>query len=423
MKDKINRKKNSTTPDKNGFFGNYGGQFVPEELKKALEEVEVAYLDAMNNLEFKNKYKQLLEVAYLDAMNNLEFKNKYKQLLKDYVGRPSPLFYAKNLTKMLGGAKIYLKREDLNHTGAHKINHTLGEALLAKRMGKKKLIAETGAGQHGVALATAAALTGLECEIHMGEIDIKKQNSNVARMKMLGTNVVSVNTGGRCLKDAVDSAFDAFIKDYKNTFFGIGSVVGPHPYPMMVRDFQSIVGEEAKIQIIEKEGRLPDYLIACVGGGSNAMGLFNAFLNDHVKMIGVEPSGKSLNVGEHAATLTLGTPGTLHGMFTYLLQDEEGLPLPVHSIASGLDYPGVGPQHSFLKDEKRVKYVYIDDNEALDAFTLLSKTEGIIPALESSHAIAYITKLVKELKPDNIIIANLSGRGDKDLDYIYDKIN
>jgi len=386
-----------TAPNADGFFGEYGGQFVPPQLKTALEEVTT---------------------AYEQAKNDPEFQKEYLMLLKDYVGRPSPIFFAKNLTEKIGGAKIYFKREDLNHTGAHKINHTLGEALLAKKMGKKKLLAETGAGQHGVALATAATIMGLECEIHMGAIDIKKQHPNVLRMKMLGAKVVEVEGGGKCLKDAVDSAFGAYINDYQNTFFGIGSVVGPHPYPMMVRDFQSIVGKEAREQILEKENRLPDYLVACVGGGSNAIGLFHAFLNDPVKMIGVEPAGKSFKSGEHAATLTLGKPGTLHGMFTYLLQDEEGNPLPVHSIASGLDYPGVGPQHSYLKDQQRVKYVTINDSEALDAFSLLSKTEGIIPALESAHAIAHAIKLAKTLNKNEVILVNLSGRGDKDIDYV-----
>lgn len=384
-------------PNAEGFFGNYGGQFVPPELKTALNEVAI---------------------AYEQAKNDPQFQQKYKQLLADYVGRPSPIFLAANLTKKLGGAKIYLKREDLNHTGAHKINHTLGEALLAKRMGKKKLLAETGAGQHGVALATAAAIVGLECEVHMGAIDIKKQHSNVLRMKLLGAKVVTVNDGGQCLKDAVDSAFGAYLRDYKNTFFGIGSVVGPHPYPMIVRDFQSVVGIEAREQIMKKEKRLPDYLVACIGGGSNAMGLFSAFLADPTKMIGVEPSGKELTPGNHAATLTLGRPGTLHGMFTYLLQDRLGNPLPVHSIASGLDYPGVGPEHSFFKDKARVKYVTASDQEALDAFSLLSKTEGIIPALESAHAIAHVVKMAPQLGKDKIILVNLSGRGDKDVDYV-----
>lgn len=394
--------KKITLPNNAGFFGEYGGQFVPPELKQVLDEVTRAY-----------------EEAKQDPI----FIQEYQQLLQDYVGRPSPLFLAKNLTKKLGGAKIYLKREDLNHSGAHKINHTLGEALLAKRMGKKKLLAETGAGQHGVALATAAALMDLECEVHMGAIDIKKQYPNVLRMKLLGAKIVTVNDGGQCLKDAVDSAFASYLKDYQNTFFAIGSVVGPHPYPMMVRDFQSIVGQETRKQILDKENRLPDYLLACVGGGSNAIGLFHAFLNDNTKMIGIEPSGKNLQNGNHAATLSLGKPGTIHGMFTYLLQDKNGQALPVHSIASGLDYPGVGPQHAFLKDNKRVEYVTINDQEALEAFILLSKSEGIIPALESAHAIAHAIKLASKLPTDKIIIVNLSGRGDKDIDYVSKLIN
>lgn len=388
-------------PDKNGLFGEYGGQFVPQELKIALDEVAK---------------------AYAEAKRDKKFIEEYENLLKNYVGRPSPLYFAKNLTKKLGGAKIYLKREDLNHTGSHKINHCLGEALLAKRMGKKKLLAETGAGQHGVALATAAAIVGLKCEIHMGAIDVAKQHPNVIRMKILGAKVVEVKNGGRCLKDAVDSAFVEYLRDYQNTFFGIGSVVGPHPYPMMVRDFQSIIGKETREQIMEKEKRLPDYLIACVGGGSNAMGLFYEFLEDKkVGMIGVEPGGKSFKSGDHAATLTLGKPGTLHGMFTYLLQDRKGEPLPVHSIASGLDYPGVGPNHSHLKDIGRVEYVTINDKEALEAFQELSKVEGIIPALESSHAIAHAIKIAPKLK-EKIIVVNLSGRGDKDVDYVAKKL-
>jgi len=395
---KLQKKHYQLLPNAKGFFGEYGGQFVPPQLKQALLEVATAY-----------------DIAKKDPI----FQKKYQALLKNYVGRPSPLFFAKKLTEKLSGAKIYLKREDLNHTGAHKINHTIGEALLAKRMGKKKLLAETGAGQHGVALATAAALVGLECEIHMGEIDFIKQHPNVLRMKLLGATVVTVKSGGRCLKDAVDSAFDSYLKDYKNTFFGIGSVVGPHPYPMMVRDFQSIVGKETREQIIATEKKLPDYLLACVGGGSNAMGLFHAFLNDQqVQMIGIEPAGKSFKPGDHAATLTLGKPGTLHGMFTYLLQDKDGQPLPVHSIASGLDYPGVGPQHSFLKDQKRVQYVTINDKEALASFLLLSEVEGIIPALESAHAVAQVVKLAPTLSRDKIIIVNISGRGDKDVDYV-----
>jgi len=387
--------------DTNGYFGEYGGQIVPPQLKTILDDVAR---------------------AYEEAKNDPKFIAEYEDLLKNYVGRPSPLYLAKNLTKKLGGAKIYLKREDLNHTGAHKINHCLGEALLANRLGKKKLLAETGAGQHGVALATAAALMGLECEIHMGAIDVAKQHPNVVRMQMLGAKVVSVESGGRCLKDAVDSAFAAYVANPKETFFGIGSVVGPHPYPTMVRDFQSVVGREAKQQIMEKENRLPDYLVACVGGGSNAMGLFYEFLNDDVKMIGVEPAGKSFKPGDHAATLTFGKPGVLHGMMTYLLQDEKGEPLPVHSIASGLDYPGVGPQHSYLKDAERVEYTTANDVEALGAFMELSKVEGIIPALESAHAVAHAIKFAPTLSKDKIIIVNLSGRGDKDVDYVAEKL-
>ena len=390
------------SPTDSGYFGEYGGKFIPPELIPAFEEIEQ---------------------AYNDAKNDSSFLEEYTTLLKNYVGRPSPLYFAKNLTKKLGGAKIYLKREDLNHTGAHKINHCLGEALLAKKMGKKKLLAETGAGQHGVALATAAAIVGLKCEIHMGSIDIAKQKQNVTRMELLGATVVEVTDGGKSLKDAVDSAFGAYLKDYKNTFFGIGSVVGPHPFPEMVQDFQSVVGREARKQILEEANILPDYLLACVGGGSNAIGLFKAFMNDDASMIGVEPGGRSFKPGDHAATLTLGTPGKIHGMFTYLLQDSQGEPLPVHSIASGLDYPGVGPVHSYLKDVSRVDYVTINDKEALSAFHLLSKTEGIIPALESAHAIAQAIKLAPSLDSNKIIIVNLSGRGDKDVDFVMDKLN
>jgi len=384
-------------PNADGYFGKYGGQIIPPELKTVFDSIAEAY----------NQIK-----------NDKEFLDEYNDLLKNYVGRPSPLYFAKNLTKKLGGAKIYLKREDLNHTGAHKINHTLGEALLAKKMGKKKLLAETGAGQHGVALATAAAIVGIECEIHMGAIDIAKQSSNVARMNLLGAKVVEVNSGGRCLKDAVDSAFVAFLNDPENIFFGIGSVVGPHPYPMMVRDFQSVIGREAREQILDIEGRLPDYLVACVGGGSNAIGLFHEFLNDDVKMIAVEPAGKSFKDGDHAATLKLGKPGKIHGMFTYLLQDDNGEPLPVHSVASGLDYPGVGPVHSFLKDEKRIDITTATDTKTIEAFKTLSQVEGIIPALESSHAVAHAIKIAPTLGTDEILIVNLSGRGDKDLDFV-----
>jgi tryptophan synthase beta chain len=385
-------------PNKDGFYGPYGGRFVPEQLIPALQEVEK---------------------AFSEAKNDPQFLAEYQTLLRDYVGRPSPLYFAKNLTEKLGGAQVYLKREDLNHTGAHKINHCLGEALLAKRLGKKKLLAETGAGQHGVALATAAAVMGLECEIHMGEIDVAKQQENVKRMKLLGAKVVEVKSGGRCLKDAVDSAFMTYMAEYQTTFFAIGSVVGPHPYPSLVAYFQSIVGREAKQQIIEKANRLPDVLIGCVGGGSNAIGLFYEFLDDaSVRMIGAEPSGRGKEVGEHAATLTYGQPGTLHGMHTYLLQDEKGQPQPVHSIASGLDYPGIGPIHSFLKDTGRVEYTAVSDKEAIEAFVMLSRLEGIIPALESAHAIAQAIKTAPQLKTDQIIIVNLSGRGDKDLDYV-----
>lgn len=390
------------SPDKNGYFGRYGGQIIPPELKSVFDDIEIAY-----------------RAAQSDSV----FQEEYKGLLKNYVGRPSPLYHAKNLSSKLGGAQIYLKREDLNHTGAHKINHTVGEALLAKRMGKTKLLAETGAGQHGVALATAAALVGLECEIHMGEIDVIKQKPNVIRMQLLGAKVVTVKSGGRCLKDAVDSAFGAFLQDPKNIFFGIGSVVGPHPFPMMVRDFQAVVGREAKEQILAQAGRLPDYLVACVGGGSNAIGLFHEFLDDdNVKMIGVEPSGRSLETGEHAATLTLGSPGNIHGMFTYLLQDKDGQPAPVHSIASGLDYPGVGPIHADLKEQGRVQYTTVSDEEALQAFQDLARVEGIIPALESAHALAHAFKLAKQLDFQQIIIVNLSGRGDKDIDYVAEQL-
>lgn len=390
--------KSSNITPKNGYFGIYGGQFVPPELKTILLEVE-------------REYKK--------AKRDPAFMNEYKRLLRDYVGRPSPIYYAAQLTKHVGGAKIYFKREDLNHTGAHKINHTIGEGLLAKRMGKTKLLAETGAGQHGVALATAAAMLGLKCEIHMGAIDIDKQAINVEKMRLLGADVVRVEAGGKSLKDAVDSAFSAYVADPKNTFFGIGSVVGPRPYPEMVRDFQSIVGKEAKRQFKAMTGALPDHVVACVGGGSNAIGLFSAFLNDaSVNITGVEPSGRSFKPGEHAATLTLGTPGTLHGMFTYLLQDSAGEPLPVHSIASGLDYPGVGPEHSALKDNGRVQYKTCGDVDALAAFKTLSKVEGIIPALESAHAVAYAMKLAKTLPKEATILVNLSGRGDKDVDYV-----
>ena len=386
-----------------GFFGDHGGRFLPPHLEAPIAEVAA---------------------AYAEAKDDPTFLAEYEALLADYVGRPSPLFLAQRLTAELGGARIYLKREDLNHTGAHKINHTLGEVLLAKRMGKKKVIAETGAGQHGVALATAAALLGLECEIHMGAIDIAKQHPNVVRMRLLGATVVPVESGGRCLKDAVDSAFGVWAADFGETMYAIGSVVGPDPFPSMVRDFQSVVGRESRAQILEKEGRLPTALIAAVGGGSNAMGLFSAFLEDpDVAIYGVEPAGRGLdNPGDHAATMTLGSPGVLHGMQTLVLQDEAGEPWPVHSIASGLDYPGVGPQHAHLRDVGRATYVTATDDETLDAFTALCRTEGIIPAIESSHALAYAMKLAPTLSADDVIVVNLSGRGDKDIDFVAERL-
>ncbi len=390
-------------PDDNGFFGDHGGQQLPPELK--------AIMDGIND-------------AYLEIKDTDAFKNELTDLLIHFVGRPSPIYHAKNLTKKCGGAQIYLKREDLNHTGAHKINHCLGEALLAKHMGKTKVLAETGAGQHGVALAAACSLVGIKCEIHMGEIDIDKEHPNVIRMKILGADLIPVSRGTRTLKDAVDSAFEAYLQDPVNTLYAIGSVVGPHPFPMMVRDFQAIVGTEAREQFMTMENVLPDYLIACVGGGSNAIGLFTAFLDDEkVQMIGVEPSGKGLSTPDHAATMSKGTPGVIHGFSCYLLQNSEGEPLPVYSIASGLDYPGVGPQHCYLKDIERVQYETATDEECLQAFMDLSRVEGIIPALESAHAIAYAMKLAATLDKDKHILINLSGRGDKDIDFVADRLN
>ena len=390
--------KNIPLPDENGRFGEYGGSYVPEALQKVMDEIAAGYEEVKNDPSF------IEELTYLN---------------QHFTGRPSPIFHCKNLSDKVGGADIYLKREDLNHTGAHKINHCLGEALLAKRLGKKKLIAETGAGQHGVALATAATLVGLECDIYMGVIDIKKEHPNVVRMKILGANVVPVTRGTQTLKDAVDAAFEAYLEDPINQIYAIGSVVGPHPFPMMVRDFQQIVGIEARQQFQEMTGKLPDNLVACVGGGSNAMGLFSAFLNDgEVDIYGVEPSGRGFKDGDHAATLTLGKPGTLHGFHSYLLQDDQGEPLPVYSVASGLDYPGVGPQHSLLKDLGRVNYVTASDTEAIEAFFELSRTDGIIPAIESAHAVAYAAKLAKEVGKGKTILVNLSGRGDKDIDFV-----
>ncbi|SEA24618.1 tryptophan synthase beta chain [Desulfuromusa kysingii] len=385
-------------PDKDGYFGEYGGQIIPPELKAVMDDINDAYE----------------KVSQTEA-----FQTELHDLYADYVGRPSPIFFAKRLTAQQNGARIFLKREDLNHTGAHKINHCLGEALLAKHMGKTKVLAETGAGQHGVALATACALVGIDCEIHMGEIDIKKEHPNVTKMKILGCKLISVSRGTKTLKDAVDSAFEEYLQDPVNFFYAIGSVVGPHPFPKMVRDFQSIVGIEAREQFQQKEGCLPDYLLACVGGGSNSIGLFSAFLDDeNVEMIGIEPAGKGLDTPDNAATLTLGSKGSIHGFECYNLQDQDGMPLPVYSIASGLDYPGVGPQHCYLKDIERVKYETIDDKECLDAFMQLSRLEGIIPALESAHAVAYAMKLAKKLPKEKTILVNLSGRGDKDADFV-----
>ncbi|MDM1273259.1 tryptophan synthase subunit beta [Acinetobacter indicus] len=389
-------------PNEDGFFGEYGGQFIPPHLKAAMDDIKV---------------------AYEEIRQTPEFQQELAELFAHYVGRPSPLFHAKRLSEQLGGAQIYLKREDLNHTGAHKINHCLGEALLAKYMGKTKVIAETGAGQHGVALATACALVGIPCEIHMGQVDIEKEHPNVVKMKILGAKLISVTRGTATLKDAVDSAFEEYLKDPKNYIYAIGSVVGPHPFPMMVRDFQAIIGDEIKVQAQERFGAQPDYIVACVGGGSNAVGAFTAFLNDpEVKLVGVEPAGHGLNTDMHSATLTLGKPGQLHGMACYVLEDEQGEPLPVHSIASGLDYPGVGPQHSFLKDAGRVEYTTATDQECLDAFIQLSRVEGIVPALESSHAVAWAMREAPKMSKDTNIVVNLSGRGDKDADYVAQKL-
>ncbi len=386
-----------TLPNESGFFGEYGGSFIPEQLQQIIDEITSAYIQITQDDDF------LAELA---------------DLYEHYVGRPSPIFHAKSLSAKYG-AEIYMKREDLNHTGAHKINHCLGEALLAKRMGKKKLIAETGAGQHGVALATAAALLGLECDIYMGEVDIKKEHPNVVRMEILGAKVIPATHGRKTLKEAVDAAFDGYVKDPVTQFYAIGSVVGPHPFPMMVRDFQSIVGNEAKVQFQEMTGANPNNLVACVGGGSNALGLFDAFLDDtSVRMFGVEPAGRDLNQdGEHAATLTKGEPGIMHGFKSYMLQDAAGEPQEVYSVASGLDYPSVGPQHSYLKDIERVEYKTINDKEAIDAFFELSRVEGIIPAVESAHAVAYAIKMAQEGEKGTILL-NLSGRGDKDIDFI-----
>lgn len=389
--------KNKSLPTEDGFFGNYGGQFVQDE-----------------NL--KKEFKKLAE-AFLKIKDDKEFNEELNYLLKNFVGRPSPVYYLKNLSKKYEN-EIYLKREDLNHTGAHKINHALGEALLAKKIGKKKIIAETGAGQHGVATATAAALMGLECDIYMGEVDIKKEKPNVDKIKLLGANIIPVTEGSKTLKEAVDAAFQAYTKEYETAIYAIGSVVGPHPYPMIIEHFQSIIGQEARSQFLGQTGELPDFVTACVGGGSNAIGIFNGFIEDKsVQLYGVEPMGKGKELGQNAASLQFGTEGILHGFKCMLLQDKKGNIAPAYSVASGLDYPGVGPKHCFLKDIGRVNYGTVTDEEALEAFFELSKTEGIIPALESAHAVAFAIKLAKEHKNKKILI-NLSGRGDKDIDFV-----
>ena len=383
-------------PDEAGFFGKYGGQYLPPQLEAPFAEITKAYHEIENDAAF------IAELRYLR---------------KHFQGRPTPVYHARTLSLENGGAQIYLKREDLNHTGAHKLNHCMGEGLLAKYMGKKKLIAETGAGQHGVALATAAAHFGLECEIHMGVVDIAKQAPNVSRMELLGAKVVPVTHGLQTLKEAVDSAFEAYLADYDNSIYCIGSVVGPHPFPLMVRDFQKVVGMEAREQFVEMTGNLPDVVEACVGGGSNAMGIFSGFLDDPVELIGVEPLGRGEGLGDHAATMTYGTEGVIHGFRCYLLQDEAGEPSPGYSCARGLDYPGVGPEHSYLKDSGRVQYTTCTDDACRDAFFALSRKEGIIPALESAHAVAHALVKAREMKTGTILV-NLSGRGDKDMDYV-----
>lgn len=383
-------------PDANGFYGRFGGAYLPKELEPAFKEITD---------------------AYNDICQSAQFINELRRIRKQFQGRPTPVYHCERLSRLVGGAQIYLKREDLNHTGAHKLNHCMGEGLLAKFMGKKKIIAETGAGQHGVALATAAAYFGLECEIHMGAVDIAKQAPNVTRMKMLGANVVCVKHGLQTLKEAVDSAFEAYMRDYKEAIYCIGSVLGPHPFPMMVRDFQMVVGHEARAQFEEMTGHLPDVVCACVGGGSNAMGMFPAFLGDPVDIFGVEPLGHGPTLGEHSASINYGSEGIMHGFNSIMLKDEAGEPGPVYSVASGLDYPSVGPEHAFLHDIGRVKYETVSDAEAVDAFFKLCRYEGIIPALESAHAVAFAIRKAKEMRRGSIL-ANCSGRGDKDVDYI-----
>jgi tryptophan synthase beta chain len=384
-----------TLPDERGHFGPYGGQYVPETLMALLEDLEAAY-----------------RVAKADPA----YQEELDSYLRDFVGRPTPLYFAQRLTEKLGGSKIYLKREDLAHTGAHKINHAMGQILLAKRMGKTRIIAETGAGQHGVATATVAAMFGLECEIYMGEEDMERQALNVFRMRLLGAKVIGVGSGSKTLKDAINEAIRDWVSNVDDTFYIFGSVLGPHPYPMIVRDFQRVIGVEARAQILEQEGRLPDVLLACVGGGSNSMGLFHPFLEDaDVRMIGVEAGGHGIESGEHAARFNGGDLGVLHGSRIYLLQDDDGQIALTHSVSAGLDYSGVGPEHCFLRDMERTEYTYATDDEALEAFQLLSQTEGIIPALETAHAIAHVCKLAPEMDKDQIVIVNLSGRGDKDV--------
>ena len=383
-------------PDKNGYFGKYGGSYVTPELQKAMDEVTE---------------------AYFTICKSRKFIDELRRIRKEFQGRPTPISHLERLSNKLGNVQLYVKREDLNHTGAHKLNHCMGEALLAKYMGKKKLIAETGAGQHGVAIATAAAYFGLECDVYMGSVDIKKQAPNVARMKILGANVVEVTHGLATLKEAVDAAFDAYAKDYENSIYCIGSVVGPHPFPMLVRDFQKIVGIEAREQFVEMTGELPDAVVACVGGGSNSAGFFSGFLNDPVDIYGIEPLGRGTKLGDHAATLQYGSEGVMHGFNSIMLKDENGEPAPVYSVASGLDYPSSGPEHAFLHELGRVKYDVINDEDTIDAFFELSRMEGIIPAIESAHAVAYGIKLAKEMETGSVLIC-LSGRGDKDMDYI-----
>ena len=388
----------SNLPDDRGRFGDYGGKFVPETLMAALVE---------------------LETAYHQAKEEPEFQVRLEHLLGSYAGRPTPLYYAENLTRQGGGAKIYLKREDLAHTGAHKINNALGQALLAKHMGKGRIIAETGAGQHGVAAATACAMLGLQCIVYMGSEDVQRQSLNVFRMRLLEAEVISVESGTRTLKDAINEAIRDWVTNVETTHYMIGSVVGPHPYPMLVRDFQAVIGREARRQILEAEGRLPDYVVACVGGGSNAIGTFHQFIgDDSVTLVGVEAGGEGLETGNHSASLSAGRPGVLHGSMSYLLQDEHGQVHETHSVSAGLDYPGVGPEHSFLKDTGRVRYLAVDDSQALEGFHLLSRTEGIIPALEPAHAIYHAAQLARDLPAEQIILVCLSGRGDKDIQIV-----